>query len=213
MEHHRNSRILIYVADPMCSWCWGFSPVLTNIRRRYEKQATFQLLLGGLRPGNTERFDESRRAYILQHWQAVHTRTAQPFNFDFQMASSFTYDTEPASRATTVVRQLMPGKEWDYLARIQEAFYVQNADVTRVEVLEELAVAVGIDAVPFRQDFQESQTRQRVWEEFDQSRELGVNGFPTLLGRSGESVSSLMHGYQDSETLVPTIEEFLQKVA
>ncbi len=212
MEHIRDSRVLIYVADPMCSWCWGFSPVLKDIRRRYEKQATFQLMLGGLRPGNTERFDESRRAYILQHWQAVHKRTAQPFNFDFQMASTFTYDTEPASRATLVAKQLMPGKEWEYLAHVQEAFYVRNADVTRVEVLEELAMTLGIDALEFRQAFQKSQTRQRVWEEFDQSRQLGVNGYPTLLGRSGQSVSPLMHGYQDSETLVPTIEKFLQEV-
>lgn len=212
MEHILDARVLIYVADPMCSWCWGFSPVLKDIRRRYEKQTTFQLMLGGLRPGNTERFDESRRAYILQHWQAVHKRTAQPFNFDFQMASTFTYDTEPASRATLVASQLMPGKEWEYLAHVQEAFYVRNADVTRVEVLEALAVTLGIDALQFRQTYQESQTRQRVWEEFDQSRQLGVDGFPTLLGRLGQSISPLMHGYQDSETLVPTIEKFLQEV-
>ncbi len=212
MEHVRDARVLIYVADPMCSWCWGFSPVLKDIRRRYEKQVTFQLMLGGLRPGNTERFDESKRAYILQHWQAVHKRTAQPFNFDFQMASTFTYDTEPVSRATLVVSQLMLGKEWEYLSHVQEAFYVRNADVTRVEVLEELAVALGVDALEFRQAFQEPQIKQRVWEEFDESRQLGVDGFPTLLGRSGQSVTPLMHGYQDSETLVPTIEKFLQAV-
>ncbi|MDH5427723.1 MAG: DsbA family protein, partial [Nitrospirota bacterium] len=30
------SPTLIYVADPMCSWCWGFSPVLEEIRRLYQ---------------------------------------------------------------------------------------------------------------------------------------------------------------------------------
>ena len=24
---------LIYFADPMCSWCYGFSPVIEDIRR------------------------------------------------------------------------------------------------------------------------------------------------------------------------------------
>lgn len=204
---------LIYVADPMCSWCWGFSPVLEEIRRLYQERVTFQLMLGGLRPGNTERFDESRRAYILQHWHAVHERTGQPFNFDFQMGPTFTYDTEPASRATLVTRQLMPGKEWDFLKGIQEAFYVRNADVTKPEVLEELAVAIGMEASKFGQAFQDSHTKELLWEEFDQSRQLGVSGFPTLLGREGQSVSVLMHGYLDLRALATAIEQFLQKVA
>lgn len=204
---------LIYVVDPMCSWCWGFSPVWEKIRKQYETQASFQLMLGGLRPGNTERFDESRRAYILQHWHAVHERTGQPFNFDFRMGPTFTYDTEPASRATVVTRQLVPGKEWDFLRSVQEAFYVQNADITKTEILEEIAMTLGMETLQFRQVFHDSQTKQFVWDEFDQARQLGVDGFPTLLGRHGQSVSTLMHGYRDFETLVSSIDKFFEKMA
>jgi putative protein-disulfide isomerase len=169
-------------------------------------------MMGGLRPGNSERFDESRRGYILQHWHAVHKRTGQPFNFEFQMGPTFTYDTEPASRATVVTRQLVSGKEWAFLKSVQEAFYVQNADVTKSEVLENLAVKLGMDSSQFRQTFQDPQTRPVVWEEFDLARQLDVSGFPTLLGRQGQSVSTLMHEYQDLETLAPLIEQFIQKV-
>ena len=206
------STALIYIADPMCSWCWGFSPVLEQIRHRYEDRVPFQLLLGGLRPGNTERFDESRRAYMLQHWHAVHDRTSQPFNFEFQMGQTFTYDTEPASRAVLVTRQLAYSKEWAFLKRVQEAFYVKNVDVTKLEVLEEVAVKLGLDGNQFRQVFQDSQSKHMVWEEFDQARQLGVNGFPTLLGRQGNAVSTVMHGYQAAEDLIPAIDQFLQKV-
>ena len=96
---------------------------------------------------------------------------------------------------------------------VQEAFYVQNVDVTKAEVLVNLAVKLGIDASQFRQTFQDPQMKPVVWEEFDQARQLGVNGFPTLLGRQGQSVVTLMHGYQDFESLTPLIEQFLQKVA
>jgi len=204
---------LIYVVDPMCSWCWGFSPVWEKIRKQYETQASFQLMLGGLRPGNTERFDESRRAYILQHWHAVHERTGQPFNFDFRMGPTFTYDTEPASRATVVTRQLVPGKEWDFLRSVQEAFYVQNADITKTEILEEIALTLGMETLQFRQVFHDSQTKQFLWDEFGQARQLGVDGFPTLLGRHGQSVSTLMHGYRDFETLVSSIDKFFEKMS
>ena len=211
MERGHISKSIIYVVDPMCSWCWGFSPVLEKMTRRYHDRVSLQLMMGGLRPGNTERFDESRRAYILQHWHAVHKRTGQPFNFEFQMGPAFTYDTEPASRATVVVRYLVPGKEWAFLKIVQEAFYVQNQDVTKTEVLENLAVKAGMDVSQFRRIFEDPQTKSVVWKEFDQARQLGVSGFPTLLGRQGKSVRMLMHGYQDFESLAPSVEQFLQK--
>ncbi len=203
---------LIYVVDPMCSWCWGFSPVLKELMRQYQGQISFQLMVGGLRPGNTERFDNSRRGSILQHWHAVQERTGQPFNFEFQMGPTFTYDTEPASRAIVVVRQLVPGKEWTFLKDIQVAFYVNNADVTKMEILEGLAVKSGVDGSLFRQAFQDSQMKEAVWTEFDQAREMGVSGFPALLAKQGQSVSMLMYGYQDVETLRPLIDKFLEKV-
>jgi len=203
---------LIYVVDPMCSWCWGFSPVLEELMRQYQGQISFQLMVGGLRPGNTERFDNSRRGSILQHWHAVQERTGQPFNFEFQMGPTFTYDTEPASRAIVVVRQLVPGKEWTFLKDIQVAFYVNNADVTKMEILEGLAVKSGVDGSLFRQAFQDSQMKEAVWTEFDQAREMGVSGFPALLAKQGQAVSMLMYGYQDVETLRPLIDKFLEKV-
>lgn len=203
------TKSLIYVLDPMCSWCWGFSPVIEEIVRRYQDQVTIQFLLGGLRPGNIERFDEQKRAYSLNHWQAVHERTGQPFNFAFQMGPSFTYDTEPSSRAMVVVRQLAPDKELAFLKAVQEAFYVKNEDVIREETLADLASAKSIDRAKFLECFQDPTIKQAVWEEFDQARQLGVNGFPTLLGRNGQAIITFAHGYLPTDALVPLIDPWL----
>ena len=45
---------LVYFADPMCSWCWGFAPVINAIRGRYGERLPVRLIVGGLRPGTTE---------------------------------------------------------------------------------------------------------------------------------------------------------------
>lgn len=201
---------LIYVVDPMCSWCWGFSPVIEEIKRRYRDQVTIEILLGGLRPGNTERFDEQKRSYILSHWHAVHERTGQPFNFEFQPESSFVYDTEPPSRAMVVVRQLAQDREFAFLKSVQEAFYVKNEDVTREAILAKLAGAQGIDRTQFMGGFKDSAIKQSVWEEFDRARQLGVSGFPTLLGQHGNDHITFMRGYQSVAELVPMIDEWLQ---
>nr|MBA3324286.1 DsbA family protein [Paracoccaceae bacterium] len=44
---------LLYVADPMCSWCWGFAPVIADIRAAFRDRLPLHLVMGGLRPGTS----------------------------------------------------------------------------------------------------------------------------------------------------------------
>jgi putative protein-disulfide isomerase len=201
---------LIYVLDPMCSWCWGFSPVFEEIVRRYHGQVPILTVMGGLRPGNTEKLDAQRRASILSHWYAVHERTGQPFNFAFQAGSSFIYDTEPSSRAVVGVRRLAPEREFAFLKSVQEAFYVKNEDVTHQDVLANLVSDQGIHRAQFLEWFQNPASKESVREEFAQARQLGVSGFPTLLGRLGDDLTTFTRGYQPIEVLVPLLDEWLR---
>jgi putative protein-disulfide isomerase len=74
-------RHLIYIADPMCSWCWGFSPVISAIAERFGDELPIQIIMGGLRAGNTKPMTEKDRAYIRGAWQRVHQASGQPFDF------------------------------------------------------------------------------------------------------------------------------------
>ena len=45
---------LIYVMDPMCSWCWGFAPVAAAlIAQAHEAGVPTHLVVGGLRTGGS----------------------------------------------------------------------------------------------------------------------------------------------------------------
>lgn len=204
---------LVYVTDPMCSWCWGFSPVIEAVRERYQERCHIQLLLGGLRPGNKERFDEQRRKTILEHWHAVHLRTGQLFDFTFHMGPDFTYDTEPAARGVVVMRTLHPSLAFQYLKMVHYAFYRENQDVTKESVLADLAQSLGADRAKFEGLFRSTQVKQEVWDEFDRSRELGVSGFPTLLGQNDQGMTMLTQGYQAFDSLASIIETWLNSTA
>lgn len=208
-----SSPSLLYVTDPMCSWCWGFSPVMEAVRQRYQHRLVIEVLVGGLRPGNTERFDEQRRQYILGHWHAVHDRTGQPFNFACQMASDFTYDTEPAARAVVAVREIDASRVFPYLHDVQEAFYMKNVDVTKETVLADLAQSQGMTKEPFLESFRSTELKKIVWSEFDQVRQWGVSGFPTLLAQQDTETTILTHGYQSIDVLAPIIETWLNSAA
>ena len=122
---------LIYVMDPMCSWCWGFAPVAAAlIAQAAEAGVSTRLVPGGLRTGGSA-LDGSTRKYILEHWQAVAEATGQPFRFDGAMPDGFVYDTKPACRALVTARELDAERVWPLLGLIQRAFYEQGVDVTR----------------------------------------------------------------------------------
>ena len=74
---------LLYVMDPMCSWCWGFAPVADALAEQARAAGVpMHLVAGGLRTGQGASLDPNTRRYILEHWHAVHDATGQPFRFD-----------------------------------------------------------------------------------------------------------------------------------
>jgi len=188
--------ILWYFADPMCSWCWGFAPVIAEIKHRFADRLRISLNLGGLRPGTTTPIGEQLREEILQHWREVHQLTGQPFRFENALPEGFIYDTEPASRAVLTMGRLQPENTLAYVAAIQAAFYTEGRDVTRAEVLGDLARAFVVDTAEFDTLFGSDILRAQTWEHFKRSRQAGVQGFPTLIWQRGKQIDTLCTGYR-----------------
>src|SRR4051812_50036772 len=68
---------LIYFVDPMCSWCWGFAPVIEAIRQRFGDALPIRLIVGGLRPGTTKPLDEAGKRTSHETWEPAHQATGQ----------------------------------------------------------------------------------------------------------------------------------------
>ena len=204
--------ILWYFADPMCSWCWGFAPVVTALRDTFQDRLRVALMLGGLRPGTTEPVTEEFRSEILHHWQQVHERSGQPFRFDGALPEGFVYDTEPASRAVVTMGELKPEATFPYFKAIQGAFYAEGRDVTDIEVLTDLAVWQGVEAEAFAPLFTGEAMREKTLRHFALTRQAEVRGFPTLIMQDEVGPKLLTNGYQPYEALAPVVEAWLQGV-
>ncbi|HGY9624981.1 TPA: DsbA family protein [Pseudomonas putida] len=204
---------LLYVMDPMCSWCWGFAPVAEAlIAQARAAGVPTRLVPGGLRSGSSA-LDASTRRYILEHWQAVAEATGQAFRFEGAMPDGFVYDTEPACRALVAARELDAERAWPLLAAIQQAFYEQGVDVTRAPQLVELAEQVGFDRARFAEAFSSADTRAATAADFSWVQDLGIAGFPTLLAERNGQLALLTNGYQPLERLQPLLGRWLQQAA
>ena len=202
-------KTLWYLADPMCSWCWGFAPVIDMIRENYSDHLSTELLLGGLRPGTKVPMEPSQREEILNHWHAVHRKTGQSFLFEGAMPPGFIYDTEPPSRAIVSGSMINPDSTFPLLKAIQSAFYLDQSDVTQTEVLTSLASAVGIDSDQFVALFESNEMHSQTLAQFNKSRGWGVHGFPTLILQDGQGYSQLSSGYVTLDELRPKIDSWL----
>ena len=203
---------LLYVMDPMCSWCWGFAPVAQALIEQAQAAGVeLHLVVGGLRTGNSAALEPSTRRYILEHWQAVADATGQPFNFDGALPEGFVYDCEPACRAIVAARSLAPDCAWRLLKLIQQAFYVQGRDVTQASVLAELAQTAGLPRIEFAAAFDSAEQHTATAADFTWVQDLGIAGFPTLLAERDGQLALLTNGYQALEPVSDLLGRWLER--
>lgn len=202
-------KTLWYVADPMCSWCWGFAPVIEGIREEYGDRLNFELLLGGLRPGTRNPISPEQRRGILHHWENVHRLTGQPFQLAGAMPEGFVYDTEPASRAVVTAFLLVPEVGFPFLKAVQHAFYAEQRDVTKTVVLVQLAHQAGLDTQQFAVTFESDAAKKLTLDHFNRARDLGISGFPTLLLEDHAGYHALTRGYVPFQQLSLKLEKWL----
>jgi putative protein-disulfide isomerase len=189
---------VIFVADPMCSWCYGFSTELEKLRRELEG-VPFSMIMGGLRDGDI--FDEAKLKNHLGYWQAVHEATGLPFDDTAISQKNFNYTTEPACRAVVTVRAMAPSKEYLAYAALQHAFYAQGKDITRAAIIAEVIASVGIDKTAFLENFQSEAMKRATAADKQKARTYGVNSFPTLITIDRQGHLSQIRGYKKYEEL------------
>ena len=187
---------ILYVADPMCSWCWGFAPVLSHLEEIAEG-VPLQYVLGGLAPDSDQPMDPATRSYVQQAWRDVEARTGAQFNFDFWKRCAPRRSTWPACRAVLLARD--HGQEQAMFRAIQAAYYRDARNPSDDDVLADLAHDLGIDRQEFTSQLHADATKHALEQDFELRRELGASSFPSLGVRHAGKLHLLHSGWCDEE--------------
>ena len=189
---------LIFVIDPMCSWCWGFHPVMEELHHKHSNHYKFSLVVGGLRTTGKMAWNEQNKAYLRQNWDAVAKRTGQPFSLTLLNKSIFDYNTYPACKALVAVRELCEAS-FDYLSRIQKAFYADGMDITSVDVLTSY---VTLDKKEFEIFYKSKRAELLMQNDFSKSRSMGANAFPSIVKIDEDGHMVCLKGYRSLEDIL-----------
>jgi putative protein-disulfide isomerase len=205
---------LIYFSDPMCSWCYGFTTVIAEIRKTFGMALPIRVVMGGLFPGTDQPLTDERRKSILDHWKHVREAAGVPFD-ERVLAEGFVYDTDPAARAVVVVRREGEELALTYLGRAQRAFYAERRDVTNPEVLADLAEELGVDRLSFLEQWVSEAAQQETWRDYAISQRAGVTGFPTLVAGPNEQgvFGVVTRGYADPGQIVAVLKGWIDRMA
>jgi putative protein-disulfide isomerase len=199
----------LYFADPMCSWCYGFSPVISALAERFEGRMGLQLVMGGLRAGNTAPMRQQDKDYIREAWTRVGAASGQAFDFSFFAREGFVYDTEPACRAVVTARRLLPRLALPFMARVSQAFYAENRDMTSAEEIAAVAEEAGLDRQQFDETFLAPATRNDTFQDFLVAQELGIRGFPTLIaGSEAKGYALVTNGFRPLDDVLEPLERW-----
>jgi putative protein-disulfide isomerase len=196
---HRES-VLYYIHDPMCSWCWGFKPVLRQLTQQLPTDVRLEYVLGGLAADTDQPMPAEMQQQIAATWK--HIQQVIPgteFNFDFWTKCQPRRSTYIACRAVIVAEQLEPGNGLAMLDAILQAYYLQAKNPSDAATLITLAEQLGLDVDRFDQLLNAAQTQQALQQQIDFARRIGANSFPSLYLLHRQHYHSIVLDYNHAD--------------
>ena len=187
----------------MCSWCWGFVPVLEDLLNKLPEDIRVKRLLGGLAPDSAAPMPAEMQQTIEATWRRIEeTIPGTLFNHDFWTQCAPRRSTWPACRAVIAAR--MQGDEFDVrmTRAIQLAYYTQARNPSNENTLVELAGELGLDRHVFTRDLCSTPVQQQLLAEIELSRQLYATSFPSLVLKTGAAEWRIPVDYNDSAPML-----------
>lgn len=198
--------VLYYIHDPMCSWCWGFKPVLRQLSQQLPADVRLEYVLGGLAADNDQPMIPEMQQQIAVTWK--HIQQVIPgteFNFEFWSKCQPRRSTYIACRAVIVAQQLQPGRGLAMLDAIQNAYYLQAKNPSDTATLVSLAEQLGLEIAQFEQQLNAEQTQQVLQQQIDFARRIGADSFPSLYLLHRQDYHGIVLDYNHADVILEHI--------
>lgn len=180
MVQNPNTPIIVYVTNPMCAWCYGFTGIVRRLAALWRNRLQVQVLFGDLQAFATEPLSPEEKQRFAVSWHKVQERTLLPFSYRFFTYNNFVYRTEPACRALLCVRLLKPMLTLEVLRAFHSAFYADGVDITDQQELVRIVKLFGISENLFLTLYESDEVAEQLENEFEFVSEMGATSFPSL---------------------------------
>lgn len=203
---------LYYVTDPICSHCWALEPVLRKFEAQYAQYFNMHTLMGGLLE-NWDGFTDTANgindpADVAEHWKVVGEQSRMPIDgtlwYDNPIASSFI-----PSRVFKVIHKHNPELANIFLRRARESLFAFNKNIAQDNMLIDLVNKVGLNGEEIVKQSKLPEAEISLHEDFQLIRQLGVQGFPTIVMLNKEKKGIKIVGARSLDQYVSVLQQML----
>ncbi len=209
-----NNDEILYAYDPLCGWCYGFSPVIKALHDQFHDRVEFTVLSGGMVIGDRAGIIRQKAPYIEWAYKDVEEATGIKFGEAFFSKLFFNdkavFNSEKPSVAMSVFKHALPAKAVEFSGVLQRAIYVDGIDLQDDNAYPALVKPFGLDGNKFVEDMNSAEMKEFTWSEFAVVNQLGVRGFPTVFYRKGDQLTQLSRGFRDLESMKVLVERLLE---
>jgi putative protein-disulfide isomerase len=191
---------LRYFGDPMCSWCWGFRPVLEQVDREYPELRRVTIM-GGLRGETDQPMSDELATLVQGAWRRIEDATGAPFNHELWRRHRPLATTLPACRAVLAARLMDAEREWPFMVAMFRAYFTEALDPTQRDTFLRVAEQQGFPREAFEAKLESPEVEQALQRDLRTTRQFGITGFPSVVLTLGKDHYLISPGYQPIEAL------------
>jgi len=195
----------------MCSWCYAFDTVLTEIESLLPDSISLTKVIGGLAADS----DTPMPAYLINTiqsaWQQIEKTVPQvQFNFEFWSKNQPFRSTYPACRAVLAAKKQSSDFENKMIQQIQWAYYKNAENPSLNETLILCAERIGLDVELFKIDFTSQEIELALQKDIQFSRSLAVSSYPSLRLDIGNQIVAINIDYNSAQNVLKQIQHYTQ---
>lgn len=198
---------ITYFTDALCGWCYGFSPVITQLAENYKNELDFEVFCGGLFLNQRVGDINEVAPYIKNGaYKAVESRTGVKFgkgflNRVFDENDSYIVNSIYPARVLCLVKEQFPDQALPFIHLLHKAVYFDGIDMTDLSAYAKYASEIGFDIEEFNTKIKEDTYQKKAIQEFQYTSTQKINGYPALVLTVHNESILLANGYTSYEEL------------
>ncbi|SMD05672.1 putative protein-disulfide isomerase [Desulfocicer vacuolatum DSM 3385] len=203
---------IIYVGDPVCSWCYAFTETFEMIKKEFWGKVGFSYYMGGLVINRDVKINAAMKRLLKKNWKEVESKTGKYIKAFEKIddAREMPYISDPACRAFMCVKSIDEELAYSFYKRVHKAFYEELKDIAHETTLCDIACEVGIEASFFIEKFRHKDTEDQVYKGMDKVADLGVRAFPALVAMDESGAKVLNQGTRACAPLMAQIQSWVR---
>ncbi|MEQ5208192.1 DsbA family protein [Proteus vulgaris] len=180
----QSTKILHYVYDPLCGWCYGIAPLIEVVSNIFPD--AIKLHGGGLfTPTRAVTGGQSWKEHVTPIDERISQLSGQVFSHAYRdtLGNTEMVLNSLLPISAILVAQIMGKRDVYLLKALQEAYYLDGLNISDKNTLLFIVKKLGFDVEQFASllsEINEAQTQQHLSQTQQLMSQVNGRGFPTL---------------------------------